>query len=117
MRSLKKIVVSVSDQEWLWLPRSHTFLELLPWPVRFLSDQSRRFPPHLDQIKNGLVSLMISVPYSLQLQLSEAVTLIADNDFPAGWPTLIQVCLFLLSCVFISCLYFALGSGWKTVYF
>ena len=45
----------------------------------------------LDQIKNGLVNLMISVPYSLQLQLSEAVTLIADNDFPVGWPSLIQV--------------------------
>lgn len=34
---------------------------------------------------------MINVPSALQLQLSEAVTLIADNDFPDQWQSLIQV--------------------------
>ena len=45
----------------------------------------------LDQIKNVIVTLMITVPTALQLQLSEAVTLIADNDFPDQWASLIQV--------------------------
>ncbi|KAI8924967.1 Cse1-domain-containing protein [Entophlyctis helioformis] len=43
-----------------------------------------------DAIKATIVPLMISVPSSLQLQLSEAVTIIADNDFPGKWKNLIQ---------------------------
>ena len=46
---------------------------------------------YLDQIKSVIVTLMITVPPALQLQLSEAVTLIADNDFPDKWTSLIQV--------------------------
>lgn len=34
---------------------------------------------------------MISLPPSLQIQLSEAVKLIADHDFPDNWPGLMQV--------------------------
>jgi exportin-2 (importin alpha re-exporter) len=32
---------------------------------------------------------MLAAPKNLQLQLSEAVSLIADNDFPEKWPTLL----------------------------
>ncbi|KAI8903551.1 Cse1-domain-containing protein [Gorgonomyces haynaldii] len=41
-------------------------------------------------IKQVVVQLMISVPNALQLQISEAVSIIADNDFPAKWQQLIQ---------------------------
>jgi len=37
---------------------------------------------------------MISVPSNLQVQLSEAVTIIADSDFPEKWEDLIDVSLF-----------------------
>lgn len=42
-------------------------------------------------IKESLVDILISVPCNIQLQLSEAVTLIAENDFPDQWPNLISV--------------------------
>ncbi|TPX53175.1 hypothetical protein SeMB42_g00951 [Synchytrium endobioticum] len=41
-------------------------------------------------VKQILVTLMISVPYRLQLQLSEAITIIADTDFPQDWQGLVQ---------------------------
>lgn len=44
-----------------------------------------------EAIKQVIVTLMISVPTALQLQLSEAVTLIANNDFPGKWTNLLQV--------------------------
>lgn len=48
-------------------------------------------PEDRAQIKSIIVNLMIAVPTALQLQLSEAVTLIADNDFPDQWQSLIKV--------------------------
>ncbi|KAJ3230620.1 importin-alpha export receptor [Chytriomyces hyalinus] len=42
-------------------------------------------------IKTHIVDLMITAPHSIQLQLSEAVTMIADNDFPAQWSNLIPL--------------------------
>ncbi|ORX69547.1 Cse1-domain-containing protein [Linderina pennispora] len=41
-------------------------------------------------VKKEIVGLMISVPKKLQLQIGEAVSVIADNDFPEQWPDLIQ---------------------------
>ncbi|CAB4421528.1 unnamed protein product [Rhizophagus irregularis] len=41
-------------------------------------------------IKESLVDILISVPSNIQLQLSEAVSLIAENDFPDQWPHLIS---------------------------
>ncbi|KAJ3086862.1 Exportin-2, partial [Quaeritorhiza haematococci] len=40
-------------------------------------------------IKDNIVDLMISVPNALQIQLSEAVAIMSDNDFPFGWPKLL----------------------------
>lgn len=42
-------------------------------------------------IKSAIVDLMITVSPIIQLQLSEAVSIIADHDFPQKWDTLIQV--------------------------
>ncbi|KXS18851.1 Cse1-domain-containing protein [Gonapodya prolifera JEL478] len=41
-------------------------------------------------IKSNVVRLMIVVSTPLQLQLSEAISLIADTDFPKNWDTLID---------------------------
>ncbi|KAJ3033465.1 Exportin-2, partial [Rhizophlyctis rosea] len=40
-------------------------------------------------IKANIVHMMIAVPTTLQAQLSEAVSLIADNDFPFDWQNLL----------------------------
>ncbi|PKY49498.1 hypothetical protein RhiirA4_527929, partial [Rhizophagus irregularis] len=39
--------------------------------------------------KESLVDILISVLSNIQLQLSEAVSLIAENDFPNQWSHLI----------------------------
>ncbi|CAO3610336.1 unnamed protein product [Cunninghamella blakesleeana] len=41
------------------------------------------------QIKNGIVELMISVPERIQLQISDALSIIANEDFPEQWQNLI----------------------------
>ncbi|KAF8468906.1 Cse1-domain-containing protein [Kalaharituber pfeilii] len=41
-------------------------------------------------IKREIVGLMISVPYSLQVQLGEAISIIADSDFYQRWDTLVD---------------------------
>ncbi|CCG83515.1 Importin-alpha re-exporter [Taphrina deformans PYCC 5710] len=41
-------------------------------------------------IKTGIVRAMIALPTILQMQVGEAITLIANKDFPSRWPTLID---------------------------
>ncbi|KAJ2471807.1 importin-alpha export receptor, partial [Coemansia sp. RSA 2320] len=41
-------------------------------------------------VKSEIVSLMITVPKNLQLQIGEAVSIIAEHDFPTQWPELIS---------------------------
>lgn len=43
------------------------------------------------EIKNQIVQLMITVPEKLQLQISDALTLIAASDFPEKWESLLPV--------------------------
>ncbi|CAI2184350.1 8284_t:CDS:10 [Funneliformis geosporum] len=52
-------------------------------------DEIKLTPEIRTVIKESLVDILISVPSNIQIQLSEAVTLIAENDFPKQWPTLI----------------------------
>ncbi|KAI9337773.1 Cse1-domain-containing protein [Obelidium mucronatum] len=47
--------------------------------------------PDRAAIKASIVDLMIAAPNSIQLQLSEAVTMIADNDFPEQWSELVPL--------------------------
>lgn len=42
------------------------------------------------QIKSFIISLMLSSPKSVQLQLSDAVNIISEHDFPEKWPTLVK---------------------------
>ncbi|KAJ1645431.1 importin-alpha export receptor [Coemansia asiatica] len=48
-------------------------------------------------VKSEIVSLMITVPKRLQLQIGEAVSIIAENDFPEQWPELISTLVSKLS--------------------
>ncbi|KAJ1758050.1 importin-alpha export receptor [Coemansia sp. RSA 1591] len=48
-------------------------------------------------VKSELVGLMISAPKKLQLQLGEAVSIIAECDFPERWPELITTLVGKLS--------------------
>lgn len=41
-------------------------------------------------IKSEIIPLMISLPNNLQVQIGEAISVIADSDFPERWPTLID---------------------------
>lgn len=42
-------------------------------------------------VKRDLVGLMITVPPALQVQLGEAISIIAESDFWQRWDTLIDV--------------------------
>ncbi|RUP48679.1 Cse1-domain-containing protein [Jimgerdemannia flammicorona] len=52
--------------------------------------QDKISPQDRDAIKAQLVDLMIAVPEKIQLQLSEALTIIADHDFPRKWENLLR---------------------------
>ena len=47
-------------------------------------------------IKREIIGLMISVPTNLQVQLGEAVSIIAESDFFERWDTLVAVCTRML---------------------
>ncbi|KAJ2553633.1 importin-alpha export receptor [Coemansia sp. RSA 1933] len=48
-------------------------------------------------IKQEIVQLMLTTPKQLQLQIGEAVSIIADTDFPEQWPDLISTLVSKLS--------------------
>jgi len=43
-----------------------------------------------DAVKNGIVELMLKSPSGIQKQLSAAIAIIGQQDFPAKWPNLIN---------------------------
>jgi exportin-2 (importin alpha re-exporter) len=64
-------------------------------------------------IKQDLINLMISVPQGIQIQLGDAVSIIADSDFWERWDTLVNVSSifdYLILAFVLLCLIFALGS-------
>lgn len=42
-------------------------------------------------LKEEIVGLLITVPPPLQVQLGEAVSIMAESDFPARWDSLVDV--------------------------
>ena len=44
-----------------------------------------------DLIKAEIVQLLISVPEKIQLQISDALAIMADEDFPEKWDNLLEV--------------------------
>lgn len=45
---------------------------------------------NVELIKKEIVPLMITLPNNLQIQIGEAISEIADSDFPHRWPTLLD---------------------------
>ncbi|KAL1575644.1 Importin N-terminal domain-containing protein [Candida albicans] len=44
----------------------------------------------VNKIKLEIIDIMIQLPNQLQVQIGEAITLIAESDFPHNWPNLIE---------------------------
>ena len=42
-------------------------------------------------IKAEIVQLLINVPEKIQLQISDALAIMADEDFPEKWDNLLEV--------------------------
>lgn len=62
--------------------------------TRFLQDEEGAYKLPENEvltIKKELIGLMISVPSSIQAQLGESISVIADSDFWTRWDTLVDV--------------------------
>lgn len=46
------------------------------------------------KVKELIMDVLVTSHFKIQLQLCEAVNLIAKSDFPAQWPNLIVVTIF-----------------------
>ncbi|CDF89744.1 ZYBA0S05-00716g1_1 [Zygosaccharomyces bailii CLIB 213] len=59
---------------------------------RWIDEDGNHLLPQNDTelIKKEIVPLMISLPNNLQIQIGEAISVIADSDFPSAWPTLLN---------------------------
>ncbi len=60
----------------------------------YFQDEEGNYKLPLDEvatIKKEIIGLMISVPPSLQSQLGETISVIADSDFWTRWDTLVDV--------------------------
>ena len=51
----------------------------------------------IQKIKSEIIDVMIKLPNQLQIQIGEAITLIAESDFPQNWPDLIDILVQKLS--------------------
>ncbi len=61
---------------------------------RAVQDEDRNYKLPLDEvntIKRELIGLMIACPATIQTQLGEAISIVADSDFWDRWDTLVQV--------------------------
>lgn len=57
-------------------------------------DEERNYKLPLEEvntIKQELIGLMIACPPTIQTQLGDAISIIADSDFWDRWDTLVQV--------------------------
>lgn len=57
---------------------------------KWVDEDGRYLNSDVDLIKHEIIPLMITLPNNLQVQIGEAVSIIADSDFPERWPTLID---------------------------
>ncbi|CCH46767.1 Exportin-2 [Wickerhamomyces ciferrii] len=57
---------------------------------KWVDEEGNYLIPDTELIKSEIIPLMISLPNNLQIQIGEAISIIADSDFPERWPTLID---------------------------
>ncbi|KAI8980903.1 Cse1-domain-containing protein [Pilobolus umbonatus] len=67
------------------------------WVIDNEKDVDRISPQDRLGIKNQIVQLMINVPERIQLQISDALSLIAASDFPENWTNLLPELISKLS--------------------
>lgn len=106
-KDAEKSLKSLEDQDGFGLTLLHVVASSnLPLPTRlagalFFKNFIRRkwidedgnhllAPSNVELIKKEIVPLMISLPNNLQIQIGEAISVIADSDFPHAWPSLLQ---------------------------
>lgn len=80
----------------MWCVRSISALRTRDRYLTVGQDEEGNYKLPLDEvqtIKQELVGLMIAAPPTIQTQLGEAISLIADSDFWERWDTLTKVCL------------------------
>jgi len=65
--------------------RNPSLLKSLPLQTDQISSNDRQ------TIKNSIVDLMVTVPPAVQRQLSEALSIISESDFPSKWENLLPV--------------------------
>ncbi|XP_072017606.1 exportin-2-like [Amphiura filiformis] len=67
-----------------------TFKNFIKRNWRVVEDQANKIcEPDRNTIKDQIVDLMLSMPENLQRQLSDAISIIGREDFPAKWPNLL----------------------------
>lgn len=106
-KNAEKSLKSLEDQDGFGLTLLHVVASSnLPTPTRlagalfFKNFIKRKWidedgnhlltPGNVELIKNEIVPLMITLPNNLQIQIGEAISVIADSDFPHAWPSLLQ---------------------------
>ncbi|KAH3671814.1 hypothetical protein WICMUC_004532 [Wickerhamomyces mucosus] len=57
---------------------------------KWIDEDGNHLTQDADLIKQEIIPLMISLPNNLQIQIGEAIAVIADSDFPEKWPTLVD---------------------------
>ncbi|XP_061348064.1 exportin-2-like [Gastrolobium bilobum] len=82
-----RLVAEPSIDEQIRLAASVNFKNHLR--LRWSSVESPILEPEKEQIKSLIVPLMLSAPPKIQSQLSEALAVIGNHDFPKYWPALL----------------------------
>ncbi|KXJ93050.1 CAS/CSE protein [Microdochium bolleyi] len=87
---LLKIVASDSFPQKIRLSASLAFKNFIRH--NYVDDEGRYKLPvdEVNTIKQELIGLMIACPATIQTQLGEAISIIADSDFWERWDTLVQ---------------------------
>ncbi|EMG45589.1 CSE1 Importin alpha re-exporter [Candida maltosa Xu316] len=89
--NLLHVIASTSLQQSIRLAGALYFKNLIK--RKWLNSDGTSYLLPLDdvnKIKSEILDIMIQLPNQLQVQIGEAITLIAESDFPHNWPNLID---------------------------
>lgn len=105
-KSSERVLRSLEEQDGFALTLLHVVASAnLPAPTRLAGalffknfikrkwvdeDGNHLIPPtNVSLVKEEIVPLMITLPNNLQIQIGEAISIIANSDFPNNWPSLL----------------------------